>query len=162
MPPTFHVPPSAPEVLTGSYTSKIDIFSFGVLLVQMCTGQVPSIERRQDHVASAAASFPDLAPLIRRCLDPDARKRPTADELVGLLERFKISAAYMEYRADHTGGILVERIFRCGCVCLLVVWAAATCGHLTWDACACVMQGASGGCEKRGCGEGQGTGAGGG
>ena len=103
---------SAPEVLTGSYTAKIDIFSFGVLLVQMCTGKVPSIERRQQHVATATTNFPDLAPLIRRCLEPDAAKRPTADELVGLLERFKLSAAYSEYKADHSGGVLVERVFR--------------------------------------------------
>jgi serine/threonine protein kinase len=32
---------SAPEVLTGKYTSKIDIFSFGVLMTQMCCGEYP-------------------------------------------------------------------------------------------------------------------------
>ena len=34
---------SAPEVLTGKYSEKIDIFSFGILLCQMCTGEYPRI-----------------------------------------------------------------------------------------------------------------------
>ena len=47
---------SAPEVLTGSYTTKIDIFSFGVLLVEMCTGIFPSIEKRVQHVEQVGAA----------------------------------------------------------------------------------------------------------
>jgi serine/threonine-protein kinase CTR1 len=35
---------AAPEVLTGKYSSKIDIFSFGVLLCQMSTGDYPRID----------------------------------------------------------------------------------------------------------------------
>lgn len=34
---------AAPEVLTGKYDEKIDIFSFGVLLCQMCIGDYPRI-----------------------------------------------------------------------------------------------------------------------
>ena len=34
---------SAPEVLTGKYSEKIDIFSFGILLCQMCIGEYPRI-----------------------------------------------------------------------------------------------------------------------
>jgi len=119
---------SAPEVLTGSYTSKIDIFSFGVLLVQMCTRKVPSIERRTQHVAEALRNFPNLAPLIERCLHADASQRPTADELVRLLEKFKLSSAYNEYKADHTGGIVVERVFRCVSWCLV---SACPLRHIT-------------------------------
>lgn len=44
---------SAPEVLTGRYTDKIDVFSFGVLLIQMCCGEYPRIERREDQLAWA-------------------------------------------------------------------------------------------------------------
>lgn len=106
----FH---SAPEVLTGSYTTKIDIFSFGVLLVQMCTGEVPSIERRQAHIKRAVAACPDLAPLIRRCLEADASKRPTADLVVRMLEKLKLSPEYASFVSEHGGGVLIERTFRC-------------------------------------------------
>ncbi|CAN0115884.1 unnamed protein product [Heterosigma akashiwo] len=43
---------AAPEVLTGKYSARVDVFSFGVLLAQLATGEHPRIERRQ-HQASA-------------------------------------------------------------------------------------------------------------
>jgi serine/threonine protein kinase len=41
---------SAPEVLTGKYNEKIDIFSFGILLIQMSCSEYPRIERREDQL----------------------------------------------------------------------------------------------------------------
>ncbi len=40
------------QVLTGRYTPKIDMFSFGVLVVQMCTGLYPSIDDRVVHIGA--------------------------------------------------------------------------------------------------------------
>jgi serine/threonine protein kinase len=88
------------QVLTGRYTPKIDMFSFGVLLVQMCTGVYPSIDDRASHVGAclvatrprrrpfsgrhavvawctelACKKFPVLTHVITSCisLDPDYR-----------------------------------------------------------------------------------------
>ena len=55
---------SAPEVLTGKYTEKIDIFSFGVLLTQMCCGEYPRIDRREEQIAKAHGKYPMLKHLI--------------------------------------------------------------------------------------------------
>ena len=40
-------------MLTGRYTPKIDMFSFAVLLVQMCTGLYPSIDDRVVHIGAS-------------------------------------------------------------------------------------------------------------
>ena len=49
------------QVLTGRYTAKIDMFSFGVLCVQMCTGQYPSIETRAEHIGNLLLSLTALS-----------------------------------------------------------------------------------------------------
>ncbi len=46
------VPSACAQVLTGRYTPKIDMFSFAVLLVQMCTGLYPSIDDRVSHIGA--------------------------------------------------------------------------------------------------------------
>lgn len=91
---------SAPEVLTGRYTAKIDVFSFGIVLIQMCTGLYPSIEDRVVHIGlyvvllaftdkcvtnsctvsseSACKKFPSLTQLITSCVSLDPEFRPTA------------------------------------------------------------------------------------
>src|SRR3546814_204437 len=40
---------SAPEVLTGIYDKYIDVFSFGVLVVQLLTNEFPRIDRRREQ-----------------------------------------------------------------------------------------------------------------
>jgi len=55
---------SAPEVLTGRYSTKIDIFSFGILFCQLCTGDYPRIDRRDDQIQTAQRKFPMFADLI--------------------------------------------------------------------------------------------------
>lgn len=57
---------SAPEVLTGKYTSKIDIFSFGILLCQMCSGEYPRIDKREKQIQDAQEKFPILRDTITK------------------------------------------------------------------------------------------------
>ena len=62
---------------------KMDIYSFGVLLVEMCTCQFPVPERRAELIDTIVQ--PRLVQLIRQCLNADRERRPTAAQVVDLL-----------------------------------------------------------------------------
>jgi serine/threonine protein kinase len=69
---------AAPEVLTGKYSEKLDIFSFGVLLIQMCTGIYPRIDKRDEQLNNATDKYPVFASLIQRCCFYIPAERPSA------------------------------------------------------------------------------------
>jgi serine/threonine protein kinase len=89
----------SPEVLRGmTPTPAADVYSFGVLLWQMCTGRRPwaglSPQQAAQAVmaggsvlqAASAASIPlALQELIGRCLCPDPLGRPTFRQLLAEL-----------------------------------------------------------------------------
>ena len=76
---------TAPESNNPALQSpKMDIFSFGVLLVEMCTCDFPAPERRAELMESIRHE--GLLNLIRRCLREDRDRRPTAAQLVDLLQ----------------------------------------------------------------------------
>ena len=90
------VPYMPPEALgkEPKYTEKLDIFSFGVLMLQMATGEdpnldmhgigmVPEVERRKDHIELVADGHV-LKKSILQCLEDDPSKRPTAQAIVFL------------------------------------------------------------------------------
>ena len=62
---------SAPEAHAPAYSEKIDVYSFGVLLVEMCLGEAPVAEAaaRAAQAARACAFAPALAGLISGCLE---------------------------------------------------------------------------------------------
>ena len=88
------LPYMPPEALgrEPQYTEKLDIFSFGVLMLQMATGEhpnpdmhgigmVPEVERRKDHIELVPDSHV-LKKVILQCLEDDPRKRPTAQTIM--------------------------------------------------------------------------------
>jgi serine/threonine protein kinase len=77
---------SAPEVLTGKYSTKIDIFSFGVLLAQMCCGEYPRIERREDQLSRARSSQPPLNDLLTSTMSFQPIDRPPATAISDILK----------------------------------------------------------------------------
>ena len=68
----------------GLQTPKMDIYSFGVVLVEMCTCQFPAPERRPELIQSI--EYPQLVELIMRCLNEDKDRRPTAAQLIDILQ----------------------------------------------------------------------------
>lgn len=77
---------SAPEVLTGqpcSYTA--DIYSFGILLWEVVTGEVPTRGTMRDPKVPEECPR-EVLDLIDRCCSVDPAKRPSAKEIVQLLE----------------------------------------------------------------------------
>ena len=60
------------------------MFSFGVLLCEMCIGELPDPERRVEQIAIVQNRL--LRALIRRCLQSDPEARPNMEEIIKDLE----------------------------------------------------------------------------
>ena len=76
---------TAPESHTPALqTPKMDIFSFGVVLVEMCTCQFLAPQRRPELIQSI--EYPQVVELIMRCLNEDKDRRPTAAQLIDILQ----------------------------------------------------------------------------
>ncbi|KAI3429894.1 hypothetical protein D9Q98_010205 [Chlorella vulgaris] len=73
---------SAPEMLWGARcTEKVDIYSFGIVLWEICSGQAPERGRLRD-VRVPQECPQEARLLILQCLDASPSKRPTALQLV--------------------------------------------------------------------------------
>ncbi len=90
-----------PEVMVKEprYNTSIDIFSYGILMMQIFCGKLPmphigqnrseahglvavsEAERRKNYLEEVGNDHP-LMSLIHRCIDNDPKKRPSAKELV--------------------------------------------------------------------------------
>ena len=78
--PVYAAPESHNPALQSA---KMDIYSFGVLLIEMCTCDFPEPERRPDLIESIR--YPQLVRLIRWCLNEDRNQRPTAAQVINYL-----------------------------------------------------------------------------
>ncbi|KAI3430778.1 hypothetical protein D9Q98_009190 [Chlorella vulgaris] len=77
---------SAPEVLSGKRCSeKVDLYSFGVVIWEVCTGDVPVRGEMRPLVAPHDCPQP-LVELYERCIAEHPEQRPTAAELLEGLE----------------------------------------------------------------------------
>ena len=78
---------SAPEASTPALQSpKMDIFSFGVLLVEMLTSRFPEVSSRQRLIASI--DHVGYQRLIQQCLGEERDQRPSAEQLLATLNGF--------------------------------------------------------------------------
>ena len=72
---------AAPEAnIPPLQSPKMDIFSFGVLLVEMCTACFPDVADRERLIQSIRQ--PDMVALIQRCLAEDRNERPSATDII--------------------------------------------------------------------------------
>ena len=72
---------SAPESGDPSMqTTKMDIFSFGVLLVEMCTAQFPEVATREAMIRSISERH--WVDMIRGCIQEDQQQRPSASRII--------------------------------------------------------------------------------
>ena len=60
------------------------MYSFGVLLCEMCIRELPDPERRNQQIAMVTNSL--LRPLIRGCLITEPEARPVMEEIIEELE----------------------------------------------------------------------------
>ena len=78
---------AAPEANTPSQqSSKMDIFSFGVLLLEMASCRFPDPSARERHIGRVRQ--PELVAVIRQCTSQDRDRRPSAGELLAQIEQW--------------------------------------------------------------------------
>ncbi|KAL4436406.1 hypothetical protein ABPG77_009968 [Micractinium sp. CCAP 211/92] len=76
---------SAPEVLSGRRcTEKVDLYSFGVVIWEVCTGDVPVRGEMRPLVAPQDCPQ-EVVDLYERCIAEQPEQRPTAAELLQTL-----------------------------------------------------------------------------
>src|ERR1043166_4407894 len=92
------LPYVAPEVLRGKeYTQASDIYGFGIIAYEICTGLPPYYDIAHDEFLAAKIcqglrprsdyKVPQLIlDVIKQCWDADPLKRPKAEELNNLLK----------------------------------------------------------------------------
>ena len=103
-----------PEALSPNphYNEKVDIFSFGVLMLEIATqqepqrglegiGAVPERERRKEHLDHLPEGHP-LKALILRCLENDPHDRPCIKELCRQLAKVCIRSYQWACRKMYT------------------------------------------------------------
>ena len=95
------VPYIAPEVLNGKpYTQKSDIYSFGILMTVISTGQQPFNDKAHGHglmlkiCEGLRPAFSNNTPkiyieLAYKCMDADPDNRPTAEEILKVIAFWK-------------------------------------------------------------------------
>ena len=72
---------SAPESFNPrEHSPAMDVFSYGVLLIEMIVCQFPEKEKRKDHIE--AITRPTLKDLIQRCLLENYKLRPTMADII--------------------------------------------------------------------------------
>ena len=126
----------SPEALDEppTYTDKLDVFSFGVLQIQILTRQfpnpterfqliddprypdrirmpVPETQRRHAHLQLISDTHP-LKPLALQCLKNKDRERPSAQQLNERLSELKLAPQYTESleREEEKGTVLRRRV----------------------------------------------------
>ena len=76
---------AAPEANDPRLQSpKMDIFSFGILLIEMLTGELPPSDER--HLLMGTIQHRRLLALIERCLNQRRENRPSASDIISELE----------------------------------------------------------------------------
>ncbi|KAI7845368.1 hypothetical protein COHA_001075 [Chlorella ohadii] len=76
---------SAPEVLSGKRcTEKVDLYSYGVVIWEVCTGDVPVRGEMRPLVAPRDCPQ-EVVDLFNRCVSERPEERPTAAELLTTL-----------------------------------------------------------------------------
>ncbi|XP_044166994.1 myosin-11-like [Acropora millepora] len=78
---------SAPEAVSSNQTPKMDVYSFGVLLCEMCIREMPDPQRRPQQVLLVKRHV--LRDLVRECLLENPAERPEMSEIIKEIERFE-------------------------------------------------------------------------
>ena len=82
----FYAAPEAKD--PDLQTPKMDVYSFGVLLSEMLTNELPEKRDRPRQILKISVEYPDFIELVRRCLNEEVYTRPSAQELIAQLSNF--------------------------------------------------------------------------
>ena len=66
---------------------QVDVYSFGVLLCEMCIREMPDPQRRHQQVLHVKSHV--LRNLVCECLQDNPAERPEMSEIIKEIERFE-------------------------------------------------------------------------
>ena len=66
-------------------TPKMDIYSFGVLLAEMLTNELPEKKDRHRQILKISVERPNFIELVRQCLSEEGDRRPSAQDIIAQL-----------------------------------------------------------------------------
>ncbi|KAG9296961.1 hypothetical protein G9A89_003675 [Geosiphon pyriformis] len=110
----------APEVLSGMpYTKAADVYSFGMVLWEFCTGRLPFSDVPHDEMLAQSIYYgrrPSLdgeipncmAWLIRRCWHDDVTRRPNANKLQDILNDWVLKVTNEKFKNEHVARQFTE------------------------------------------------------
>jgi len=107
----------APEVFKGdTYSEKADVWSFGMVLWEMCTGEYPYQESPPANFAAQVA-YKGFRPMIPQSCGPlwanlilsCWREAPDRPSFVDILRRLEEIRVYMINEVLDTGGLLLNQ-----------------------------------------------------
>ena len=74
---------AAPEAAKGPQTPKMDVFSFGILMCEIATGEFPgSTDLLQSVKQSVKQTWTSIHRLITQCVEHDIQYRPTMNQVL--------------------------------------------------------------------------------
>jgi len=92
----------APEIMLGqSYSEKADVYSFGIILYEIVTKQLPYSEMNQAQIIIEVANQGLRPPfndddcskewkeIIEKCWSQDPQSRPTMSEVIGMIKQIE-------------------------------------------------------------------------
>ena len=76
---------AAPEAdIPSQQSPKMDVYSYGVLLLEMCSRRFPNPE--ECEALLQRVQQPTMVALIRQCMEREPMRRPTMSDIIGQLE----------------------------------------------------------------------------
>ena len=78
---------AAPEAYNPhQHSPKMDVFSFGILIIEMCTGCMPSDKPREREQTVKQIKWGEAVSLIKQCINTDRDKRPSMKDILKTLD----------------------------------------------------------------------------
>ena len=80
---------AAPEAgIPLQQTVKVDVYSYGVILLEMCSGEFPDPKTRVTTLQQLHVSWPEMAQIVEECLKADPTQRCSMAKVLLKLETF--------------------------------------------------------------------------
>ena len=85
-PEAYPLPPTSPTPRPPQ-TTKIDVYSFGVLVCEVVTGVFPESDKFRNLLGRVRRMWPQIHPLITSCISHSAQDRPAMDNVLSQIKQ---------------------------------------------------------------------------
>eukprot|EP01044_Picomonas_judraskeda_P005332 COSAG03_NODE_499_length_7409_cov_11.656088_12_plen_709_part_00 len=106
-----------PEVLQGEYSAAIDVYSFGLLVLEVILVEAPRRQGAHDPIDEdqqrrALQAHPSLQGVMSGCLAIQSQQRPPSERVVKLLQEVMNQPSFFEEPATDDSGTWADRTHR--------------------------------------------------